>query len=213
MTLVPQAPKREGLTMRYYNAILAVALVLLAPLAQGSDYQKGLKAYNSSNYETALAEWTPLAEAGDANGQFGLGLMYGNGFGVDMDDALAIKWYGLAAEQGHAQAQCNLAVMYQNGWGVPQSDAEALRLFTLSAEQGVVEAMMALGRYYSMDFAPDYDPVLAYKWYGLAQLMGDTGAGSRRDEIAPHMSADQIADANAQIELWSSSNAEMLAKQ
>jgi TPR repeat protein len=213
MTLAPTVPKREGLTMRYYNAVLIATLLLLAPLASGADYQKGLKAYNSSDYETALAEWQPLAEAGDAGGQFGLGMMYGNGFGVDMDDAQALKWYGLAAEQGHAQAQCNLAVMYQNGWGVPQSDAEAARLYTLSAEQGVVEAMMALGRMYAMDFSPDYNPVLAYKWYGVASLMGEADAGSRRDEVASALTAEQVAEANSQIELWSNKNAEMLAKQ
>lgn len=199
--------------MRYFYVVFTATLLLLAPLALGADYQKGLKAYNSSDYATALAEWQPLADAGDAGGQFGLGMMYGNGFGVDMDDALAIKWYGLAAEQGHAQAQCNLAVMYQNGWGVEQSDAEAAKLFTLSAEQGVVEAMMALGRLYAMDFSPDYNPVLAYKWYGLASLMGEADAGSRRDEVAVHLTAEQVADASSQIKLWSNSNAEMLAQQ
>ncbi len=199
--------------MRYQHAILAAALMLLAPLALGADYQKGLKAYNSSDYETALAEWQPLAEAGDVGGQFGLGLMYGNGFGVDMNDAEAIKWYGLAAEQGHAQAQCNLAVMHQNGWGVPQSDAEAIKLFVLSAEQGVVEAMMALGRFYAMDFASDYDPVKAYKWYGVASLMGDVDANSRRDEVAADLTAEQVNDADGQIKLWTNSNAELLAQQ
>lgn len=199
--------------MRYHHAILAAAFMLLAPLALGADYQKGLKAYNSSDYETALAEWQPLAEAGDKNGQFGLGLMYGNGFGVDMNDAEAIKWYGLAAEQGHAQAQCNLAVMYQNGWGVPQSDVEAARLYSLSAEQGVAEAMMALGRFYSMDFSPDYDPVQAYKWYSLAQLMGVLDASTRKDDISPDLSPEQVEKANGEIELWSNRHAELLAKQ
>jgi len=199
--------------MRYTHAMLAAALILIAPLALGGDYQKGLKAYNSSNYEVALAEWQPLAEAGDAGGQFGLGMMYGNGFGVDMDDAQAIKWYSLAAEQGHAQAQCNLAVMYQNGWGVPQSDAEAVKLYTLSAEQGIVEAMMALGRFYAMDFAVDYDPVKAYQWYSLAKLMGDLDAGPRRDEVAADLSAEQVAQANVVIDQWSTTHAQLLASQ
>jgi len=199
--------------MRYTHAMLAAALILIAPLALGGDYQKGLKAYNSSNYEVALAEWQPLAEAGDAGGQFGLGMMYGNGFGVDMDDAQAIKWYSLAAEQGHAQAQCNLAVMYQNGWGVPQSDAEAVKLYTLSAEQGIVEAMMALGRFYAMDFAVDYDPVKAYQWYSLAKLMGDLEASPRRDEVAADLSAEQVAQANVVIDQWSTTHAQLLASQ
>lgn len=199
--------------MRYPHALLAAAFILLTALALGADFQKGRNAYDSGDYEIALAEWQPLADAGDAGGQFGLGQMYGNGFGVDMDDDLAIKWYGLAAEQGHAQAQCNLAVMYQNGWGVPQSDVDAVNLYALSAEQGVVEAMLALGRYYAMDFSDDYDPVQAYKWYGLASLLGDLSAGVIRDETAAHLTVEQVTEANGLIEIWSNSNAELLAKQ
>ena len=199
--------------MRYSNAILAVASILLAPLALAQDFQKGLKAYEWGDYETALAEWQPLAEAGDARGQFWLAKMYSTGSGVEMNDDLAIKWYSLAAEQGHAEAQCNLAVMYQNGWGVTQSEDEAIKLFNPSAEQGVTEAMMALGRHYENDFSDDYDPVLAYKWYGLAQVMGDFNAGSKRDVLAEHMTVEQIVEGDGLIETWSTSNAELLAKQ
>lgn len=196
--------------MRYTHALLAVVSIVLTTLALGGDFQKGRYAYDSGDYETALAEWQPLADAGDANGQFGLGQMYGNGFGVDMDDDLAIKWYGLAAEQGHAQAQCNLAVMYQNGWGVPQSDAEAVKLYMLSAEQGVVEAMLALGRHYAMDFSDDYDPVRAYKWYGLASLLGDLSSDVDKEDVAKYMTVEQVTEANGLIEIWSNNNAELL---
>ena len=192
---------------------LAALALLLAASAWSGDFQKGLDAYNSADYETALAEWQPLAEVGDAGGQYGLGLMYGNGFGVTMDDALAIKWYGEAAAHGHALAQSNLAVMHQNGWGVPQNDEEAVRLFALSAEQGVVEAMVALGRYYAMDFCEDYDPVQAYKWYSVGAMFGAIDANAKRDYIAEKMTAEQVADGNALVEVWSSGHTEMLAKQ
>ena len=192
---------------------MAAFALLLAASAWGGDSQKGLDAYNSADYETALAEWQPLAEAGDAGGQYGLGLMYGNGFGVMMDDALAIKWYGLAAEQGHALAQSNLAVMHQNGWGVPQNDAEAVRLFKLAADQGVVEAMVALGRFYAMDFAEDYDPVQSYKWYSLGMLFGSVDAHAKRDYIAGKMTAEQVAEGDAVVEVWSSGHASLIANQ
>ncbi len=191
---------------------LAALALLFAASAWSGDFQKGLYAYDSADYETALIEWQPLAEAGDAGGQYGLGLMYGNGFGVAMDDALAIKWYGEAAAQGHALAQSNLAVMHQNGWGVPQNDKEAVRLFALAAEQGVMEAMVALGRYYAMDFGEDYDPVQAYKWYSVGALFGAIDANAKRDYVAAKMTAEQVADGNALVEVWSSGHTEMLAK-
>ena len=199
--------------MRTAHAILAVFSILLAQLALGDDTQKGFDAYNSADYETALSLWQPLAESGDAGSQFGLGQMYGNGFGVMMDDDLAIKWYGLAAGQGHAQAQCNLAVMHQNGWGVPQNDSEAIKLFALAAEQGIAEAMLALGRFYAMDFAAEYDPVLAYKWFSVAYMLDSYEADSKREVVAAAMTVEQVAEAKSLVEIWSNSHAELLANQ
>lgn len=188
-----------------------IAVLMLSP-AWGGDAEEGLAAYNSADYEKALALWSPLAESGNADSQFGLGQMYGNGFGVMMDDALAIKWYSLAADQGHANAQYNLAIMNQNGWGVPQSDAAAIQLFALAAEQGVVDAMVALGRFYEMDFSDEYDPVRAFKWFGVANMLGHLDAGARRDTLAAKMTAEQVAEANSLIEVWTDSHTALLAK-
>ncbi len=42
---------------------LAVALILgSAGVSWSQDFQKGVTAYKSGNYATALREWTPLAE-------------------------------------------------------------------------------------------------------------------------------------------------------
>ncbi len=194
------------------SRILSVAaLLLLAAAVWSGDDQKGLDAYNSADYETALHEWQPLADSGDAGGQYGLGLMYGNGFGVPMDDALAIKWYGLAAEQGHALAQSNLAIMHQNGWGVPQNDAEAVRLYALAADQGITDAMTALAYFYAMDFSADYDPVQAYKWYSLAALFDTLDANARLEAVADKMTPEQIAAGVAEVEVWSSEHPSLLA--
>jgi TPR repeat protein len=66
------------------GSLLAIVGLLIATNAWGGDSQKGFEAYNGADYETALTLWQPLAEAGDADSQYGLGQMYGNGFGVDM---------------------------------------------------------------------------------------------------------------------------------
>ena len=199
--------------MNVFRVPLAICSLLLAVTAWGGDTQKGLDAYNSTDYDTALAVWQPLAESGDRSSQFGLGMMYGNGFGVAMDDALAIKWYGMAAEQGHPGAQCNLAVMHQNGWGVPLNEEEAVRLYMLAAEQGVVEAMTALGRHYAMDFADSFDPVKAYKWFTVATMLDDIEAGAKREILEERMSAEQLTNGNALVDTWSGSHSELLARQ
>ena len=61
----------------------------------GADFQKGWDASKKGDYATALKEWRPLAEQGDANAQSNLGWMYDNGLGVLEDDKAAVKWYRL----------------------------------------------------------------------------------------------------------------------
>ncbi len=100
-------------------------LGLTAPAWAGFD--EGVAAYNRGDYATALREFRPLAEQGDAAAQHNLGLMYHIGQGVTQDYAKAVKWYRKAAEQGDAKAQHNLGFMYQNAKGVPDDHAEAVK--------------------------------------------------------------------------------------
>ena len=66
------------------------------------------EALEREDYETAYKLFLPLAEQGDADAQFNLGVMYYGGEGVPQDYAEAIKLWKLAAEQGDEEAQYNL---------------------------------------------------------------------------------------------------------
>ncbi len=87
--------------------VLLITLLLGTPACTAYS-QKGLDAFQRGDYETALREWRPLAEQGNARAQTALGLMYAEGQGVSQDYETAVKWYRLAAEQGFASAQNNL---------------------------------------------------------------------------------------------------------
>ena len=184
------------------TTFLAVLPLILSSISWSADAAKGQEAYNSGDYETALTEWQPLAEEGHADAQFGLGLLYANGFGVPLNDDQALKWYRLAADQGHAQAQCNLAVMHANGWGAPQSDEEAFKWYSLAAEQGVAEAQISLGQMYSGGFGAAQDNVQARKWFTIASELGDYEAAFKRDDLAASMSAEEIAEADRLANVW-----------
>ena len=95
----------------------------------------GVAAYKWGKYATALREWRPLAEQGNAKAQYNLGLMYRKGQGVPQDDAEAVGWWRKAAEQGNAGAQNNLGFMYYNGRGVPEDYAQAHMWFNLAASR------------------------------------------------------------------------------
>lgn len=184
------------------TSFLAVIPLLFSPIAWGADFAKGQDAYNSGDYQTAIAEWQPLAEGGDAEAQFGMGLLYANGFGVPLDDDQALKWYGLAAEQDHANAQCNIAVMHANGWGVPQSDDEAFKWYSLAAEQGVVEAQNAVAKMYFGGFGAEKSNVQAHRWYNIASELGDLNAASKRDDLTSKLSAEELAEAERLASTW-----------
>ncbi len=200
--------------MRTFSRIfLAVFLVLFWTVAYAGDFKKGWDAYSGTDYATALSEWQELADAGDTDASYGMGLLYGNGFGVDMNDELALKYYGVAAANGHAEAQYSLGIMHQNGWGVPLDEEEGIKWYLLAAEQGVVGAQMALGRMFAMDFTEIYDPIEAYKWFSLAAKLGDYDAKTKVEFIASRMTPEQIAEAEGRVNVWTQANESLLAGQ
>ena len=128
--------------MKRLLPVLVGFVVLLLSSTEGwsADFQKGLAAAQRGDFVTALREWKPLAEQGDARAQYNLGQMYRQGLGVPQDYKTAVKWYRLAAEQGDADAQYNLGFMYHEGKGVIQDNVYALIWWNVAASQGVRNA-------------------------------------------------------------------------
>ena len=115
------------------------ALVLLLSMASMecvAGFDEGVKAYGTQDYQTALKEFLPLANGGNASAQYNLGIMYRNGQGVPQNYTQALQWYLKAADQGIAEAQFNLGVMYYNGQEVPQNYSQAADGYRKAVEQG-----------------------------------------------------------------------------
>ena len=111
---------------RLLTLVTSALLTLLLPALASAHHLAGFHAYEEGDYATALKEYRPLAEQGDADAQHNLGFMYGEGRGVPQDYKEAVHWYRRAAAQGHAEAQAKLGQMYGAGWGVPQDYKEAV---------------------------------------------------------------------------------------
>jgi len=88
------------------------------------------------NIDAMLEKDRRLAEMGDAQAQYNVGLFYFKGLGVGLDKAEGFKWYKLAAEQGHADAQFNLGCAYVDGEGVSVNKVETVKWHRLAAAQG-----------------------------------------------------------------------------
>ena len=160
-----------------------------------ADYNKGVIAAQSGDWATALKEWKPIAEEGNAAAQFNLGLMYQNGYGVPQDYKESVYWYRLAAEQGDADSQYNLGVMYERGYGVSQDDKEAVNWYRLSAEQGLTDAQYNLGFMYINGKGVPTDKVYAYMWFNIAAANGDKDAEEKRNKLNKTLSQSQIQEA------------------
>ena len=77
----------------------------------------------------------PLAEAGVAQAQFTVGIVYWNAQGVPENAPEAVKWFLLAADQGLADAYYSLGQQYSLGGGGMERDrAEAYFWLVLAVE-------------------------------------------------------------------------------
>ena len=125
--------------MKKLTAILCLTIAVLLRsygISESADYQKGLDAANSGDFATALREWKPLAEQGNADAQTHLGAMYLYGVSVPQDYETAVKWFKRAAKQGNNGAQNNLGAMYGKGLGVKKNYVCAHMWWNIAASSG-----------------------------------------------------------------------------
>ena len=181
--------------MKCIITVFTTTLLLAFSQLAAQDFDKGLKAHDAGDYDTAVREWQPLAEQGNVEAQYNLGFMYYNGQGLTQNSAKAVKWYRLAAEQGHGDARLNLGAMYRNGQGVPEDFVRAAKWYRLAAEQGNAIAQDNLGILYYFGDGVLQDNLIAYMWTNLAFENGAPEAETRRDFIAEEMTKADISKA------------------
>ncbi|MCB1722466.1 MAG: sel1 repeat family protein [Gammaproteobacteria bacterium] len=113
------------------------------------------------------------AREGNAEAQFRLGVMYGNGDGVGLDYAQALHWFNKAAEQDHESALITLAWMYANGAGVDADEASARTLYLRAARLGSAKAQYVVGTMYRFaQYGVEKDIEAAVDWYLKAANQG-----------------------------------------
>jgi len=88
------------------RVLTACLLAAMAGAAMAGPYEDGKAAYARGDFAAAFRLWLPLAEGGNAEAQYDIGLMYYEGRGVPRDYVyvFAYRWFALAAAQGNEQA-------------------------------------------------------------------------------------------------------------
>jgi TPR repeat protein len=115
-----------------------------------------------------------LADGGNADAQYVLGLRYESGTGVEADGTQAVTWFRQAADQGHPDAQFSLGIIYATGLGVGVSqDLDlAAEWWRRAANQGHPAAQANLGLMYASGQGVAQDPGQAVAWYRKAANQG-----------------------------------------
>ena len=105
---------------------VAGLMMLSGSALAAGDMNSSFDAAIEGDFKEAISTWKGLADNGDAQAQFNLGLMYHGGVGMPHNEAEAVKLYHQAAEGGYRPAQVYLVVAYEEGWfGLPQDDNKA----------------------------------------------------------------------------------------
>ena len=134
----------------------------------GGDGASSVK--NENQGKEWLKEKLFLAEQGDSNAQYELGMCYFTGeYNCQKDNSKAVEWLEKAANQGHAEAQVALGdwcVEQAQGGNKKQRD-KAIQYYTKAANQDNAEAAYKLGELHHKR-----DKKTACHWYQRAAEQG-----------------------------------------
>ena len=109
-----------------------------------ADIEEARDAMESNQFDKAMQMLRPAANAGNADAEELIGIMYAMGLGVTQDDRRAFEWYLRSAMKGHAGAQSGVGWYYEVGRGLPAIDlVRAYMWYTLSAIGGDPDALIS----------------------------------------------------------------------
>ena len=80
--------------------------------------------------------FVPLAEEGNRDAEYSVGVMYSNGRGLPQSYVEAAKWFHRAADKGQAGAQYDLGVLYAKGQGVKEDSARSREMVSQGRRPG-----------------------------------------------------------------------------
>ncbi len=174
-TLGHLAPVTAGHDSGFPKTVMAGANSAPAPVSQ--------PAQSTRDEIEAFKACRRMAEAGTADAQFRLGVMYAYGRGTVRDETEAADWLRKAAKQNHITAQRRLGLMLARGAGVKKDEAEAAAWLRQAAERNDPIAQFNLGLIRAHGLGVGKDRNEAMRWYKKAAAQGHAGARMNLDVL------------------------------
>ena len=155
-------------------------------------YIKGLKWYEQGEYNIAKKFWKPLAQSGDCDSQYGVGLLYLKGLGMGRNYDKAIALWQDAAKRGHGQAQNGLGAIYSR-INIPYTSVDC--------KKGCGE---------------EKDLIQAFKWFGIAVKNNSPRSADIAEKslnrIRSNMTIEQINEAEFLVDGWQTDSPECVLR-
>ncbi len=133
-----------NISRRFFATLFIAGALSLVPAAARAEPLDGWRAFTAGDHAKAEAIWRPLAEKGDHNAAFGLGMLEQTRNQLEQ----AARWYEQAARAGLTNAQVLLGSMYIDGRGVPSDGVLAyawLNRANLDGHANAARARDAIG--------------------------------------------------------------------
>ncbi len=120
-------------------------LLFLPGLLRCEPLDDAIESMRIGDFAEAFCIMKPLAEQGNIEAQYNLGWMYHNGYGLRVNDHLALEWWRLASGQGHSDASFSIGMLYDLGEGqISRNPQKAVDYYLLAARDHHEEAILIL---------------------------------------------------------------------
>jgi len=179
-------------TLSYFFCLFCIAY--MGNIAAAANIDTALSAVEVGDFVKAYTQFKELAEQGDAEAQYNLGILLKSGKGVMQNPEKSAKWFRKAADQGLTDAQYHLGQMYDNGLGVEQNYDYAVVWYKKAAMKGNALAQTNLGVLYANGQGIAQDIIKAYIWFNLAAAQGLHVAFKNREVLAEQMTPEMLAN-------------------
>jgi len=127
----------------FISTMFLILLTVVSTQPVLADVEKGRQLMEQSRFEAAMQAFLPAAQAGNADAEELIGVMYAMGLGVERDDRRAFEWYLRASMKAHPGAQSGIGWYYEVGRGVSKDLVRAYMWYVLSAIGGDPDAAIS----------------------------------------------------------------------
>lgn len=158
----------------------------------GMGNYKAYAEFKMANYAAAREVWETLAEVGNGDALFNLGILAEDGLGEPVDLKKAESLYTSAANVGNYKAQYRLGMLYSTGDLLPKDLQKARVFLSLAAEAGDEDAAQRLA---ALGQSPDtLTPFQQAEWLSSSQRHADAAAiYSRLADQGDHTAQTRLA--------------------